>query len=116
MRTRPGRTSSDSGVHPDGLCHLFISLLGLTLSLDRGSLSQAEAVSSAWGQVYTLTGSNKAIFLPQLRPGRSALGADQQFGFTWMTWNNPDSFKAEGKNVPSTSKGRPQRFVYSSHG
>lgn len=61
-------------------------------------------MSSAWDQAYALTGPNKAIFLLQPRPGRSALDADQQFSFTWMTWNNPDSFKAEWKNVPSMSK------------
>ena len=74
------------------------------------------AESSAWDQVYALTGSNKAIFHLQPWPGRSALDADQRFSFTWVTWSSPASFKAEWKNVPSVSRGRPQRFVYSSYG
>lgn len=82
----------------------------------RSFVTDSRAASSAWDWVYALAGPNKTIFLSQPLPGRSALDADQQLSFTWMTWNNPDSFKAEQKNVPSMSRGRPQRFVYGSYG
>lgn len=81
---------------------------------ERFFIMDSEAVSSSWDQGYLLTGSNKAIFLLQPQPGRSALDADQQFTFTWVTWNKPDSFKAKWKSVPSMSRGRPQRSACSS--
>lgn len=78
-------------------------------------IADSEAVSSAWGQGCVLTGSNKAIFLPQPWSGRSAWDADQQLSFTWVPWNKLDSFKAKWKNVPSMFGGRPQRSACSSY-
>lgn len=84
------------------------------VAVQRCFIADSEAVSSAWGQGCVLTGSNKAIFLPQPSSGSSALDADQQLSFTWVPWHKPDSLKSKWKNVPSMFGGRPQRFACSS--